>query len=420
MCRSRKRGELRRLRLLSVVMLVASFSATAFAGPPLSTADEYLFPPPEVRTGPPDFVPAAGPAFRRSLAATVPGVTWKNVPLRTLLREIERNYGLAVLRDRRIDPTQRPEIALSNVAARDMLATLAAGVGAEVRIVGDAAFLVPPEQAAFLRTLAELRRQELASSAGPPARRTTLARADVVRWSDLTSSAEVLRTVADRFGLTVENPEALPHDLWPGAILPGVTAAEALTMVLVQFDLTFAWSADLRSIRLAPLPADRKEIALKRVLFSRELPPEKAAVAWEGQVPGIAAEPEAGRIAVTGTVEQFEALERTLPTGRPAATPRGPKPGDPKPPDVPPLSRRRFTLAVARVPASAVMAKLEESGVEFEYDAAALKSGGVDLDAPVTFDLRNATVDEFLKALFAPIGAAFEFRGVTVTLRPKG
>ena len=414
MRRSRRMGK--RLRPLgdSRLRRVGAWALLlGLAGDP-AVASEYAFLPPEVRLAPPDFDAKNGPALRRALDATVPGVGWRNVSLRSLLEQVERGYGVCMLRDRRIDPTRRPEVAASNIPLRALLSDLASAADAELRFVGDAAYLGPPEAAAVVRTLAELRRQELVSAAGPAARRTALQRSDAVRWSDLTSSADVLHAVAARFGLTIENPEDLPHDLWPGGTLAGVSAAEGLTLVLIQFDLTFAWSNDLRSIRLVPLPSDRNAIVLTRALFSRDRPPGQAAVAWEAKVPGIEAAAQADRVVVTGTVEQFEALEAALATGGP-----GPRPREPKPPDISPLSRRRFTLTVARVPASAMMAKLEESGVVFEHDAAAFAAAGIDLDSPVTIDVRQATADEFLQALFDPLGVAFETRGVVVRLRPK-
>jgi hypothetical protein len=228
----------------------------------------------------------------------------------------------------------------------------------------------------------------------------------------LTEPAEALRLIAGRFGLRIENPELIPYDLWAGAVLPEMTAAEALTLMLVQRDLTYAWGDDLSSIRLVPLPADRSAIVVERRYPLTGSAGETVA-RWTEKVPGITAEVAGREVVVRGTVEQQEAVDQER-TGR-RVEKGNPGPGEPA---VVPLARRKFSLTVSRVPVKAVMAKLEESGIRFEYDAARLAEAGVDLDAPVSLDLKQADADALLKALFGPTGAAFEVRGATVRLRP--
>src|SRR5690606_33445558 len=92
-----------------------------------------------------------------------------------------------------------------------------------------------------------------------------LLKSRTVVWPDLTEPASISHDVADRFKLRIENPEAIPHDLWAGAVFPEMDAADMLTLALIPFDMTFEWSSDFSAIRLIPLPMDRTTIGIERV-----------------------------------------------------------------------------------------------------------------------------------------------------------
>ncbi|HEX6985331.1 MAG TPA: hypothetical protein VF170_08135, partial [Planctomycetaceae bacterium] len=330
--------------------LILAASAAAAA----EEAVEVVSPPVEVRREAIPATPLAGARLVRRLDAAVPGVTWSNVPLRHVLRQVSDGYAVAVLCDRRIDPTAAPEVTAANVPLRDVLRGIAAEAGGELRVVGNVAYVGPAEAARVVRTLAELRRQELASG-GPrlAGRRAELLNVKTVAWGDLTEPTEVLRLVAGRYGLAVENPDLLPHDLWAGATLPEISAPEMLTLLLVQYDLTFAWGDDLRSVRLVPLPGDLSRIAVERP-YPFQGRPDETIAALRDRFGEFDAEVADRQIVVRGPLELHEALGEVL-AGRPQARSR------PATGDAAPLSRRRFTLAVSRVPARAVMEKLEQS-----------------------------------------------------------
>ena len=54
----------------------------------------------------------------------------------------------------------------------------------------------------------------------------------------------------------------------------------------------------------------------------------------------------------------------------------------------------------------------------FEYDRAAFKAAGIDLERPVTLELKNAKIEDLLKGTLDPLGVTFEIHGRTVKLRP--
>ena len=84
-----------------------------------------------------------------------------------------------------------------------------------------------------------------------PARQFQLLRRFPVTWEMLATPRELLRETAERYQLTIENPEAVPHDLWAAGGIAYANAAEALMLVLVQFDLEFEWLSP-HAVRIVP------------------------------------------------------------------------------------------------------------------------------------------------------------------------
>jgi len=68
---------------------------------------------------------------------------------------------------------------------------------------------------------------------------------------------------------------------------------------------------------------------------------------------------------------------------------------------------------------SALMQAIEKTaGVQFEYDATALRKAEVDLGKPVSVDVKEAPLETLLDAVFTPLGVNYEVDGKTVRLKP--
>lgn len=337
--------------------------------------------------------------------------TWDNVGLRDIARRIGENRQISILLDRRLDPSREVPFEVNNETVLDVLQQIAAKVAARCSVVSSTVYLGPPESAARLRTLIALRTGELfdKSLMVPPGRRFELDARQTLHWNDLDRPADLIRTIAKAYGLEVAGLEQVPHDLWAGATLPAVSAAEALSVILTQFDLTFAWTEGAAGIRIVPIP---EEVYLERTYSTRGLPPAKAAEKLAARVPDLQIEPQRDKLLVRGTLEQQEAVDRLLnPKRQTAATdePDGPVP----------LSQQEFTLRVQAVRARALFRKLEESGVELDYDADVLDAAGIDLDQRIDMDVTKVTAEEFFQAICEPLGLKFTIDGAAVTLEPK-
>lgn len=357
-------------------------------------------------------VPAlvTGSRFESELRGTI-SASWQQVALRPMLRRISEDRHVGILLDRRIDPTQELAVDFDNQTLLSGLQDVARRAGGAVSVVGNTVYIGPLNAAAKLRTLVQLRSNELFALGSQLARARHFALADrrILHWNDLAEPRDLVEQIAQRYKLQVENVDLIPHDLWAGATLPDVDAWEALSLVLIQFDLTFEWTGRAAGIRIVPVP---RHVWIEERYTPPEVPAGDVLRQWEAQRPGLALAVQGDQLIVRGTVEQQEAVEELL---RPGLAKERTKHGD-----APiALRRRTFTLRLKRAPARAVMKKLEMSGVVFRYDAQKLAKAGIDLDTPVSMELHDATADEFFRALCDPLGLKFEIHNVTVTLSPQ-
>ncbi|WP_166830058.1 hypothetical protein [Thalassoroseus pseudoceratinae] len=345
--------------------------------------------------------------------------------LRSVLTNLSTAYNVAIVLDRRIDPTKTPTIDLQNQPFEIAIKSIAETIGADAVVVGNTIVIGPLDAIGNLPSLIKQRSSEIPSAeiGISRLRRSELTnRRLTIHWNDLDEPRPLLIATADRFGLKVDNPDRIPHDLWPGNTIPEASASEALSLLLLQFGLTFEWLDRGRTIRLVDvpkvvtteklyLPRDPKHLAIR----NRQERAETAAKDWQQQIPGLVAEPDGstGRVLVQATAAGHKRLTALL----------NPETDEPEPnPNIEPaipLNRRRFLLNVENVPAIAVMKKLEESGVRFTYDKDEMAEAGIDFNQRISINVTNVNANVFLKALFEPLGVAFKYQGTRVTLSPN-
>jgi hypothetical protein len=335
---------------------------------------------------------------------------WTNLEGRYILSRLSRERNVSIVLDRRIDPTRALTIEFQNSPLRAALRQLAAARGGDLSTAGNTVYLGPPASAAPLRTLCVLRTEELAKiSAGlGKTRRQTLLERQTFAWNDLDTPREILERLAAQYKLEMHGLDQIPHDLWAGATLPETTLVEALSLVLIQFDLTWAWADRGNRLEIMALPT---VVALEKSYAPAKLKPAEALRQWSAEIPGLALRAEGGKVVARGTAEQIADLDELVETGKLRREKL------PEPPV--PLGRRQFTLRIQDIPARALLKKLEASGVVFQYDADTLKAASVDLERRIKMDVDKAPADEFFRQLCDQLGLTFQIDNLTVTLTPK-
>jgi hypothetical protein len=334
---------------------------------------------------------------RRQLEQPV-SISWSGVPLRQALSSLSRSVRVAILLDRRVDPDQEIELSLSDASLDAALKSIALRMDLGASRVGPVIYLGPPKTAARLRTLVELRKQEI--EALSPAVRGGLLALKRCRWEMLSTPRELLTAAAREYRVRIEPLEELPHDLWPAADLPPIGLAERVSLIAAQFDLTFELAGSGATLRLVPMP----EAAVLEKTYSYFSP----AVAINRLRPLLKnsdLQPGDKKFTVRGPAEDHELVESIL-AGKPAKQTTV-SPGQK-------VYQLNISTSVGRL-IRQLGPKLE---LTVEIDEAAIQAAGLSLDKEVNVTVKDVSEDDLLRAVLDPAGLTYERAGKKLIVKP--
>lgn len=341
---------------------------------------------------------STGAEFDRQLDATI-GVRWGGNPLRPALANLARSQHVAIFVDRRVDPDQLLDFVVEDVSLRQLLQRLAAQLRLGIGQVGPVVYLGPPQTAAVLGTVAALKEDQ--DEQFPAALRTQLRRKQPLQWPELTAPRELVQRLAGDAGLQVQGLEQIPHDLWPEVDLPPLNFAQAMSLVLAGFGLTFDYVPEGPGVRLNPLPVEAS--------ITRRIPlpgsPAVARAEIRRRFPGLQFTIDGSHVVVDSTIEVADEIRRLL-DGSSAR---------PKPPAATAKVEKRYTLRVQDQPLGAVItAVAKEVGLELRFDPRVQDYR----DKLVWLDVKDATLDQLLQILLKPAGLTYQIDQQTLDIRP--
>jgi len=326
-------------------------------------------------------------------------------PIRQVLNRFSEERRIAVDLDRRIDPSQLVLVDLQTSYFDEGIRVLATRLSADVVVLADMVFVTTPVTAQTLRTriaLAEKKLEELPKSSF--ARQVELSRKVPWHWKDVTSPRDLLVEFANRFEVRIENPEAIPYDLWAAGDVPHANFVSGVLLIAAQYDLDFEWH-DTHQIRLVP-QAPEPVIEQEHPLRGRSL--SQAMELIRNQFPHCQIQAVGERLQVTALVEEQEKIAVLLGN-------RSPRKPTALVMDTS-LANRRFTLRMQSRPFSELLNVLEKQGIQFERNSAQLNSAGIDLDQRITLELENATIEKLLTDACSPLGLAYQVDGTRIIL----
>jgi hypothetical protein len=294
----------------------------------------------------------------RSATATI---HWGDVPLSDAISRLEKLFGDSIFLDRRIDRNLRVNLDIRASSTEDVLKPIAAAENLGVSRFGRLVYVGPRETARQIKTVARIRLA--AVSKLPEEQRTELRRKRRLSWPRLTEPRSLVTSTAALDGWRVEDPNRIPHDLWPAGALPSLTLVEQLTVMLAGFDLTFNVRTDAKVLELVPLET------------------------------------------ADSTVSDDAVDEESEP-----ATDTAPAAVD---------TRQVYSLRVVEKPVGPVLQELgRRLNLRIEFDEPAIRAAGLSLDKRVSFAVENVGQDKLLRALLEPAGLAFEREGDVITVVP--
>jgi hypothetical protein len=355
-----------------------------------------------------DPAPLTGTAVDRALREGV-SVVREHAAARETLDNLATTQRVACWLDRRIDPSSPVTLQLQQTPLLLVFEAIAGQLDAACGRLGDTLLIGRSEEIDPLLTQAErLSNQLKMDRSVPAARRLELTRGRAVSWSDLDRPADILQSAAKLWGLTITNVDAVPHDLWAAGSIAGVDASEALSLVLGQFDLSFEWGPEVKSITIMPMP---QGITVERGHRPKSLSSTEAEAAIQTVSPEAVVSQRGTSLLVTATVLQHDAIARRLgEVDLPAAV---------KTTSVP-LARRKFTeVKILRKPAGEVLQALIAQRLPLKYDAAALTADGVDLTKLITLEFEQVTAEDLIAAVCTQAGLTYTIEGETVRLQAQ-
>ncbi len=329
--------------------------------------------------------------------------------LQDYLQRLAQEREVAILLDRRVDPSQRVNIAISENTFDAGIRSLVKQIGLEVSVVGDSLIIGPPESTNLLRTRCAIARREFDEIEGfTPKRQFEVLRRYELKWDDLSTPREVLEQVASRYKLKIENLEDVPHDLWFHGTLTYPNLVESLTILLTQFQLSFEW-IDAETIRIVP---ETPRVGIEGEHRPRGMPVADALSLVRRNFPNLEVQRSGSRIAFSGLLEEHEAVAVLVGEKQP----RRPMSGDP---ESRPLNQRTFTLKMVRKPFGSLMATLQQQGIEVHYNAQEFSNAGIDLGQKISIELEQATIDQLLKESCDKVGLDYEVEDFRILLKLK-
>jgi hypothetical protein len=315
---------------------------------------------------------ATGADFQLRLTQPV-NIYWSGDPLRTAIQNLAESQQIAVLIDRRIDPSQRLTTTLKHVPLRTALQTIAEQNALGVSRLGDVVYLGPEAAATRLRPIEAAVKQRVRQLPMPVQQQ--FFREKAITWNDLASPRELLEQLAHQNNLTVTNPNRIPHDLWAAVELPPLSLIDRLVLIASQFDLTFNINVEGTTLELVPVPNDLPDATNP---FTEPTSPRP-----------------------------WKSTPRTQPreTGSAQTLDR--------------VRIQRLTIQDEQL-GSVLQQLANRLGLELKMDEEAVKTAGISLDQRVTVTIENASVDELLRQLLKPVGLIAHRRHSIVEITPVG
>jgi len=351
--------------------------------------------------------------FRRRLSQPF-SASWSNVGIRSIIQRVSSTQNISIILDRRIDPSFKLKLDIQNLTLEEGLQKLASLAHAKSAIIGSTIYIGPKKIVSKLETLLELKKEELFELANShtdlKSRAIFLNQRKSFHYQDLDQPADILNKIADVFQITIKSRKLISHDLWASGTLSSVNANEALSLILIQFNLTYHWEKQGTQIQLVPIP---DSVTIEKTYS----PGGKSVVSVINRLkktfPELTMITSGKSITISASKEHHEKIEQLL---NPRTNSRITMP---QKVDSVPIQRRKFTLRVKKTPLNAIMKKLEQSGIEFDYVESQLVNAGIDLSKQINISVKEAKAREFFDSLFGTFNLNYKIKGTKVTLTPK-
>lgn len=312
-------------------------------------------------------------------------VNWQQVPLHSQLHALSRNLQIAILLDRRVDPSQLVDRQDRDLTFEKFLWKLGAKENLGVCQIGDIYYLGPEETALALPFAVESLSEKLAEANLPAQLKKALSEKIAFKSPKAFEPGNWLMQDAASKEISLLNPEEIPMDWWAPIDWPSMPRYQAYALLAAGFGLSLQLEeAGLRFVKL-DLPAElTREYALPSL---KELSLE----ALQKQHPQIKLERQKDKLTATGPTAAFGSLERQLGTESQSSTAE--------------ISERRFTLNKTKAPRGSILATIaQQLGLKLKFDDDARAA----LNERIEIDVQQVPLQELMEKVLAGTELAYQ------------
>jgi hypothetical protein len=338
------------------------------------------------------------PDFATTLQSPGSG-TWKQVSLKAVVEDLARVHRIFLLLDRRVDPGQQLDYTAPNGSLEVTLRGIAEHLKLGIAIGNGWVYVGPADAAKKIRTLCALR-EVAAETELPKELRTSWQRRTALAWQNPKPPRELAEGEVGKLG-TFTNPEAIVHDLWEPRHWPAMSLIERLSLILVQFDLTWQWENEGQKLKLVPLPP---EVAVTKQYTVAD--PAQFETKLRGFNLAAKIEVLDKVVKITGTAEDQQ-IATDLAAGKKAQK------------VVVKNSTARYTLKVNLPVQKLLQALAPKLELQVEFDEAAIQQANLSLVREIQLDVNQVTQEELLTKVVEPAGLKYEIQGKKLLISPK-
>ncbi len=364
-------------------------------------------------------------AFSHALEQPV-GIQWEGAAVRDAFNRIHEQTGVPIWVDRRVVPDVKITGSFQNATLPQILreavySDFLKAQDLELTQTGTLLYVGPKSFTQILRTLCELKREELRENLKSPEQKKWLTD-HALKWDRLAEPKGILRDLAEKENLTVKGFKSVPHDLWPEKSFPVVCPLDAFLLILGQFDLTLSFTKDGAEI----VPLVPEEIVLTKVYSVKKLSSKKLAVVKEA-FPGTKIKQKGEKVQIRGLAEVHEflasnsgAADAQISVGSfTMAQLGGGTSSAGRTPDGVDRSMEVFSLKFSLPFWPAMKQLCKQQNLELEADTDDLVAAGIDLAQVVSVDLKNVSLEKIFQEIANAAGCEARLVGNKVIVRVK-
>ena len=230
---------------------------------------------------------------------------WKDAQLRNRLVAFSDAEKIAVMLDRRVDPSTLMNLGVENRTVEQIFWRVSAAAGIGVCRIEDCYYFGPVDTVVALPITSDTLQRQAKKVRRRSNVKWTVKRQ--VRTSPLVATKALIEAIADKHGFTVNGIDDLPHDLWYEVSLPPTSVIGQMQLMLAGFGKTFKIDPDGKSITIIDFPkiesARREFVITKRPENSKEL---------IEQFPDLKISIRSKTVSATGPPKQLALLEAKL------------------------------------------------------------------------------------------------------------